>query len=452
MAPQLHLGEKVNVQGTGRRWSGMVFSAVVVDTNTDTVKLRFADGGYKRYPRAQLAGLLLQSNDDVFEPYEIFHEMYDPSVEEMDNLSTFREQISAAVRKGDFAEAAKVKDKMSTIVKNTEELADLKQKLVIAVQHDDFVQAQQIKEQLAKFEKGASQEGGTSELSNKEIMNKAFKKALGGGLAGASAMVLQVTTMMWMRTTMNYQYRYGTTTKEAMRVLYKEGGIPRFYKGIGPALLQGPLSRFGDTAANTGVLAFLNANPSTANLPSPVKTIAASAGAATWRIFLMPLDTVKTSMQVNGADGLPKVMAKFKVGGPAVFYHGALAASAATFAGHYPWFLTYNTLSANIPVPEGQLQQLGRNAFMGFCSSFVSDTTSNSLRVIKTYRQTNEVAVTYPQAVKEIIGKDGMGALFGRGLQTRLMANGVQGIMFSVLWKFFEKQINGSPEKVSARA
>lgn len=39
---------------------------------------------------------------------------------------------------------------------------------------------------------------------------------------------------------------------EALRHLYKEGGVVRFYRGLGPALLQGPLSRFGDTAANAG--------------------------------------------------------------------------------------------------------------------------------------------------------------------------------------------------------
>ncbi len=42
-------------------------------------------------------------------------------------------------------------------------------------------------------------------------------KALQGGTSGAMAMSIQVVTLMWMRTTMNYQYRYGTTTKEAMR-------------------------------------------------------------------------------------------------------------------------------------------------------------------------------------------------------------------------------------------
>lgn len=52
--------------------------------------------------------------------------------------------------------------------------------------------------------------------------------------------------------TLNPQYRYGTTTGEALRTLWKDGGVVRFYRGLGPALLQGPLSRFGDTAANTG--------------------------------------------------------------------------------------------------------------------------------------------------------------------------------------------------------
>ena len=48
---------------------------------------------------------------------------------------------------------------------------------------------------------------------------------------------------MWMRTTMNYQYRYGTSTTQAMKHLWKEGGILRFYRGYAPALLQGPISR-----------------------------------------------------------------------------------------------------------------------------------------------------------------------------------------------------------------
>jgi hypothetical protein len=38
-------------------------------------------------------------------------------------------------------------------------------------------------------------------------------------------------------------------------------------------------------------------------------------------------------LQVNGAKGLPILLDKLKLGGPAVLYHGALGASAATFIG-----------------------------------------------------------------------------------------------------------------------
>ena len=102
---------------------------------------------------------------------------------------------------------------------------------------------------------------------------------------------------MWMRTTMNYQYRYGTSTTEAMKHLWREGKIRRFYRGYGPALLQGPISRFGDTAANVGILALLESNT---ELPIALKTGAASITAGVWRIFIMPIDTVKTTLQVIG--------------------------------------------------------------------------------------------------------------------------------------------------------
>ena len=74
------------------------------------------------------------------------------------------------------------------------------------------------------------------EVDWEEIKKKAIKRATGGGIAGSLAMFIQVGSLMWMRTTMNYQYRYGTTTTHAIKTLYAEGGIRRFYRGVGPAL------------------------------------------------------------------------------------------------------------------------------------------------------------------------------------------------------------------------
>lgn len=41
------------------------------------------------------------------------------------------------------------------------------------------------------------------------------------------------------------------------------------------------------------------------------------------------------------------------------------------------------------------------------------------------------------EAAKEIIRTEGVKGLLGRGLPTRLLANGLQGLLFSVLWKLF---------------
>ena len=106
------------------------------------------------------------------------------------------------------------------------------------------------------------------------LLSRSWTAAVHGGLSGGSAMAVQVFTLMWLRTTINYQYRYGKTTTEALRTLWKEGGIPRFYRGLLPALAQGPLSRFGDTFANTGVMYWMKNHEEAKKLPVFVQTAA----------------------------------------------------------------------------------------------------------------------------------------------------------------------------------
>lgn len=70
----------------------------------------------------------------------------------------------------------------------------------------------------------------------------ALKRALGGGLSGAAAMVLQVLLLMPIRTIMNYQYRHGTSLTIATKTLYHDGGLGRYYQGLVPALFQGTVA------------------------------------------------------------------------------------------------------------------------------------------------------------------------------------------------------------------
>ncbi|KAL3826685.1 hypothetical protein ACHAXA_001208 [Cyclostephanos tholiformis] len=304
------------------------------------------------------------------------------------------------------------------------------------------------------------------------IIERAAKKAMGGGKAGAAAAVVQVFSLMWLRTTMNYQYRFGGTLSSSLKKLYEEGGIPRLYQGLSFALIQvrsrnhiprifyrcmpvsspeilskGPLTRFGDTAANVGILALLESIPETASLPIPIKTAAGSISAGLWRIVLMPIDTSKTVLQVEGSDGLNRLKERVLERGPAPLYQGALASAAATTAGHFPWFTTYNFLNEKIPQiakEDDILLFLVRSAVLGLSASSVSDVVSNSLRVIKTTKQTASLGgdgkneISYKEAIALIIQNDGVLGLLGRGLQTRLLTNAIQGALFSVLWKYFQ--------------
>lgn len=101
------------------------------------------------------------------------------------------------------------------------------------------------------------------------------------------------------------------------------------------------------------------------------------------------------------------------------------------------WFGTYNYLDATLPLPITILQKLARSAFIGFTASVVADTMSNSLRVVKTYRQVNATRIAYMDAARAVIAADGVKGLFGRGLKTRILTNGLQSILFSVLWNLF---------------
>merc|ERR1712159_834216 len=282
-----------------------------------------------------------------------------------------------------------------------------------------------------------------------DVMKKASQKAFRGGVAGFAAGVIQVGSFMWMRTTMNYQYANGGTLGNALKTLYKEGGIPRFYRGLPYAIIQNPLSRFGDTAANTGILAALEAFYP--QMPVPVMTGFASAGGASWRIFLTPVDTFKTTLQVQGSGALELLKNKVKQGGVGVLYSGAAANFAANWVGNYPWFATFNYLQKNIPQQDTALKQNARNAAIGMCASIVSDCISNSLRVVKTVKQTSgDASLGYIGAVKGVLEKDGMKGLFGRGLSTRIATNVLQAMVFSVAWKGIEAELNKRAEAKNA--
>ena len=248
--------------------------------------------------------------------------------------------------------------------------------------------------------------------------------------------------LMWLRTVTNYQYKHGGSMIGAFDTLWNDGGIPRLYQGWQYALINSPLARFGDTAANAGMLAILAG----VAMPEGAKTFFASWAAAAFRIFIYPIDTFKTTLQTDGSAGLPLLWARIGEEGVFTLWSGASANMLATFAGHYPWFVTHNYLQEKIPKPKGRLYGLIRNALVGMCSSAVSDVVSNSIRVVKTAMQASATATSYWAIISQIIAADGLEGLFFRGLGSKLLSNALQAMLFTVLWRYLEEKLTAKAD------
>jgi hypothetical protein len=175
-----------------------------------------------------------------------------------------------------------------------------------------------------------------------------------------------------------------------------------------------------------------------------------------FRMMLMPIDTCKTVLQIESGKGFATLMAQVRRGNVHLLYSGALANALSSFISHYPWFYTYNLLSRNEALMQLVPWSNGRNALIGFVSSIVSDTVANFMRVIKTTKQalatrgsdllesgSSGQGVTYAETISVILAVDGWRGLFGRGLKTRIFANALQSIVFTVIWRGLAERWRG---------
>jgi hypothetical protein len=256
------------------------------------------------------------------------------------------------------------------------------------------------------------------------------------GVAGGMSMVINVLAFMWLRTTVNFQQAHvGVGTRSAMRQLYDDGGVARFYRGLTFALVQGPLSRFGDTAANSGVESLLPVSLfGSADAHALAVTVGASAVSAAWRLLITPVDTLKTSLQVTGTSATRQLARKVERHGPCVMWDGGYGGAVASAVGYLPWFTTYNLLNARLPAAEGRVAYVVRHALLGLCASIVSDVSSNGVRVVKVVKQTSASQISYGESLQAVLRSEGTAGLF-RGLGTKLIANAMQAGLFSVTWR-----------------
>jgi hypothetical protein len=103
----------------------------------------------------------------------------------------------------------------------------------------------------------------------------------------------------------------------------------------------------------------------------------------------------------------------------------------------YSQFYTYNLLAASDWIKKVIPSNLLRNAGIGMVASVVSDTAVNAIKVIKTTKQSlgSQHSVSYSEVIRIVLAADGWSGLFGRGLQTRIICNALQSIVFTIIWR-----------------
>jgi hypothetical protein len=144
--------------------------------------------------------------------------------------------------------------------------------------------------------------------------------------------------------------------------------------------------------------------------------------------------------KVNGIKGFTVLVDRVLSGEWDSLFEGTVATILCTVVSHYPWFLTINLLDVIWPKSTGD-NQLLRNAIVGFIASAIADVVSNPIRVVKTMKQSLAVekilpAMSYSEIAVEIIQQNGWSGLFFRGLDSRILSNGLQSMLFTVVWKF----------------
>jgi hypothetical protein len=140
---------------------------------------------------------------------------------------------------------------------------------------------------------------------------------------------------------------------------------------------------------------------------------------------------------VDSNEGFRNLMKRVKEGKIGVLYTGSIATAVSAIVGHYPWFVCYNSLKQAEVLSRMIPSQLLRNAAIGLVASIVSDAVVNVFRVIKTTKQAigSKHDISYGETIRMIMAVDGWRGLFGRGLRTRIIANALQSVLFTVIWR-----------------
>jgi hypothetical protein len=137
---------------------------------------------------------------------------------------------------------------------------------------------------------------------------------------------------------------------------------------------------------------------------------------------------------VRGAAGIDELRGKVLNHGVMILFTGSFGSWILSMVGYFPWYATFNVLNTRLRRERGWWKH-ARNGAIGLCASIAADTLTNSVRVVKVVAQTSVVPLGYVGAARQVIAEAGVIGLLFRGLPLKLISNGVQCILFTVVWR-----------------
>lgn len=260
-------------------------------------------------------------------------------------------------------------------------------------------------------------------------MSKELNCALSGAIAGS----LQTGSLIWLRTINKHQYYYGYSIIQSYKTLYNEGSIFRFFRGTFPAVIDNGLCRFGDAF----IYSYVKNNFSNYNIINQSLTI--SILSTPHKLFLTPLDTIANNYHIFGDKGKTIIKKKINDNGLKILYNGGSSIMVLNIFSSYIWFTSLLYLEKKTEPLYAKYNHSIINGFNGLLSSILTDITTNPIRILKTYRQTNMYNYGYIDSIKSIVKEKGLFNFLTRGLGSRLIIHGIQSSLFLITWKKIEK-------------
>ena len=242
--------------------------------------------------------------------------------------------------------------------------------------------------------------------------------------------VIQQCSTYWLKTVIKNQYVYGQSIPVTFNNLFQSKESFRFYRGIIPNIMKAMVGRNSDILFHKYYTNKLNSNQEYIALISGLSSSVIKA-------TTMPFDTVSNLYQIHGKSAKDIINKQFK-NEDYFFYRGTGAYMALTCLGSSTWLYTYSKLKEK----ELHKNMNVNNALIGVSSSIMSDIIVNPIRILKTYKQSNQDYISYSQIIKRIIKeeKNIFNAYF-RGYGLRMSLNAFNSGIFMVLWKNFDKSL-----------